>query len=292
MYSRSLYLHALTEPRFSPADVRAYYDANTDAFVRHGQGGALGAIHRAVWGPGVVTRERAFRYVEDLIAGEIDALALDRPAHLIDLGCGIGTSLLYLAQRRDLIGTGITLSPVQARHGEARISALGLSHRVRVREGDYCALPPDVGPADLAYAIESFVHGPSAERFFAEAARVLRPGGRLIVCDDVRQGSPNLAAARTIAQFTRGWHVNSLLTAAEWQQHAAHAGFVPISTVDLTPYLELSRPRDRVIALLARATGWMPHFSTRLAPLIGGSALQRAISKGWIAYHCASFRRA
>jgi SAM-dependent methyltransferase len=279
-------------PRFSTADVRAYYDANTDAFVRHGQGGALGAIHRAVWGPGVVTRERAFRYVEDLIAGEIDALGLDRPPEIVDLGCGIGASLVYLAQRRDLAGTGVTLSPVQARDGNLRIAGLGLSHRVRVREGDYGALPPDIGPADLAYAIESFVHGPSPERFFGEAARVLRPGGRLMVCDDVRQGDPSPAASRTIAQFIRGWHVNSLLTAAEWQAHAARAGFVHVSTIDLTAYLELSRPRDRAIALLARATGWLPQLSTRLAPLIGGSALQRALSHGWIAYHFASFRRA
>ena len=278
--------------RFSTADVRDYYDANTDAFVRHGQGGTLGAIHRAIWGPGVVTREQAFRHAEDLIAGEIDALALDRPAHVVDLGCGVGASLMYLAQRRDLTGTGVTISPVQARLGDQRIAALGLAHRIRVLAGDYCALPADVGPADLAYAIESFVHGPSPKRFFAEAARVLRPGGRLVLCDDVRQGEPGPAASRTIAQFMRGWHVNSLLTAAEWQQHAAHAGFVHVSTIDLTPYLEISRPRDRAIALLASAVGWLPRLHPRLAPLIGGSALQRGISKGWIAYHYALFRRA
>ena len=159
-------------------------------------------------------------------------------------------------------------------------------------------MPADVGPADLAYAIESFVHGPSPERFFTEAARILRPGGRLIVCDDVRQDRQDLsteaqsAKVETLAQFMRGWHVNSLLTAAEWQRHAADAGFVHVATNDLTSYLEISRPRDRAIALLAGAVGWMPYLHTRLAPLIGGSALQRGISNGWIAYHCASFRRA
>jgi SAM-dependent methyltransferase len=292
MYSPSLYLHALTEPAFSSADVRAYYEANTDAFVRHGQGGALGAIHRAVWGPGVVTREQAFRYVDDLIVREIDALALARPAHVVDLGCGIGASLIYLARRRGIAGTGFTISPAQARQGSEGIAALGLSDRLRVREGDYCALPDDVEPADLVYAIESFVHGPSPERFFAEAARVLRPGGRLVICDDVRQGELSKQAARTVAQFTRGWHVNSLLTAKDWQFRAAGAGFVHVETIDLTPYLQLGRPRDRAIAFLAGTVGWLPHLPPRLAPLIGGSALQRGLSKGWIAYHSATFRRA
>jgi SAM-dependent methyltransferase len=292
MYSWPLYLHALTEPRFSPADVRDYYDANTGAFVRHGQGGALGSIHRAVWGPGVVTREQAFHYVEDLIAREIGALALDRAADVVDLGCGVGASLMYLAQQRDIVGTGLTLSPVQARHGAVRITALGLGDRIRIREGDFSALPADIDAADLAYAIESFVHGPSPERFFAEAARVLRPGGRLLVCDDVRVGESSVTASRTIAQFTRGWRVNSLLRPAEWQHLAAQNGLTHVSTIDLTSYLELGRARDRLIAVLASAIGWMPHIPTRLAPLIGGTALQRGLAKGWIGYHLSSFERA
>jgi hypothetical protein len=97
---------------------------------------------------------------------------------------------------------------------------------------------------------------------------------------------------KTLDQFTRGWHINSLLTAGQWRDVAARAGLVHVATLDLTPYLELGRPRDRAIAAFAAAVGWMPLLSTRLAPLVGGSALQRAISKGWIAYHCASFRRA
>ena len=271
--------------------MRAYYDANTGAFVRHGQGRALGAIHRAVWGPGVDSREQAFRYVEDLLVRGIDELELNRPAHVIDLGCGIGASLIYLAHQRDIRGTGITLSPEQARIGRERVESLQRADRVRIVEGDYCAVPADTGTADVAYAIESFVHGPSPIRFFAEAARVLRAGGRLVLCDDVRTDVDPAKAAATLDQFTRGWHVNSLLTAAEWRTHAAHAGFAHLSTLDLTPYLELGRPRDRLIAVLVRAIDWMPRVSLRLAPLIGGSALQRGLARGWIAYHCASFQR-
>jgi cyclopropane fatty-acyl-phospholipid synthase-like methyltransferase len=213
----------LPAPRFPAADVQRYYDANTAAFVRHGQGGSLGAIHRAVWGPGVTDRAHAFRYVEDLILRELETLAPTRPAHVLDLGCGVGGSLAYLAGQRPLHGTGVTISPVQARLGQQRLAELGLAERVQIFEGDYCALPAGIEHVDLAYAIESFVHGPSPERFLAEAARVLSPDGLLVVCDDLRTDAGDPRASRTLKQFVSGWHVNTLLSPGELQHLAASA---------------------------------------------------------------------
>jgi SAM-dependent methyltransferase len=272
--------------------VRQYYDRHTPAFVRLGQGGSFGAIHRAVWGPGVTERQQAFRYVEERLLDQLRRLTLSSaPVHVVDLGCGIGTSLCYLAQRMPLRGTGITLSPVQAKIGEEWIASAGLSERVRCLEGDYCALPPGVEPADLAYAIESFVHGPAPDRFFAEAARIVRPGGLLVVCDDVRRETKDPRAARLIERFVRGWHVNSLLTTNELRSLASAAGFSHESTLDLSPYLELGRMRDRLIDVLAAIVGWLPIRSTLLAPLLGGSALQTCLARGWIAYDFTVFRR-
>src|SRR5882672_5713288 len=115
-------------PRFSAAQIRRYYDRNTSAFVALGQAGSVGAIHRAVWGPGVVSRHEAFRYVEDRIAEHIRRLPPAREApHVVDLGCGVGASLCYLAGQVPMTGTGITLSPVQARFAEERIRQAGLS---------------------------------------------------------------------------------------------------------------------------------------------------------------------
>src|SRR6188768_1621855 len=180
---------------FSQAQVRRYYDTNTRAFVRHGQGGDLGAIHRAVWGPGVTERAHAFRYVEDVILRWLDTSSPDRSAQVLDLGCGVGGGLAYLAQQRPIRGTGVTLSPVQASLGRQRMATLGLADRVQVIEGDYTALPAGIRDIDLAYAIESFVHGPSPERFFAEARRVLIPQGLLVICDDVRTDAGDPRAA-------------------------------------------------------------------------------------------------
>ena len=281
-------------PQFDTAQVRNYYDRHTSEFLTLGQGASLGALHRAVWGPGTHTRQDAFRYVEDQIEEHLRAVA-ERDAvvspHVVDLGCGVGASLCRLAERLDIRGTGVTLSPVQARLAERRIAESGLSDRVRCIEGDFCDLPSACEIADLVYAIESFVHGPDPTRFFAQCAQIIRPDGLLIICDDVRRPSAGRAADRTVERFCRGWHINSLLHRSELQQLASAAGFEHVSTIDLTPYLELSRPRDKAIALLVGLVGWVPAISDRLDYLVGGSALQTCLSRRWVGYELAVFRR-
>jgi len=279
--------------------VRRFYDRNTPAFVALGQGGAVGAIHRAVWGPGVTNEAEAFRFVEARIADALRGLPTDPAAQhaadsrprVLDLGCGVGASLCYLASQLPLTGIGVTLSPVQARVAEARIAALHLGDRVRVIEGSYTALPAEVGTVDAAYAIESFVHGPEPARFFAEAARVIRPGGLLAICDDIARPTADAHARRTLERFRRGWHVHSLLTAAELQRQAELAGFTHASTDDLTPYLQLGRPRDVLIDLLLPLVAWLPLEHTRLGHLDGGRALQRGLKRGWLGYNLTIFTR-
>jgi tocopherol O-methyltransferase len=280
-------------PRFSQTDIRRYYDRNTAAFVALGQGGSVGAIHRAVRGPGVRSSEEAFRYVEDQIAERIRCLPHGHGApHVVDLGCGVGASLCYLAERLPGIrGTGITLSPVQVRLAEERIQQAGLSDRVACIEGDYADVPASVKAVDLAYAIESFVHGPDPARFFAQCRRLIRPGGLLLICDDFKRPTDDPAALRAIEQFKRGWHVNTLLDRGELHALAREAAFEHDSTVDLSSYLELNRPRDRAIKALIYLTEWVPALWARFDHLVGGSALQRCLERGWIGYDLAVFRR-
>ncbi len=281
--------------RFTTAQVRRYYDRQTPGFVAFGQGGNVGAIHRAVWGPGTTDRRKAFHYVEDQIAGFIRRLpqAPGTPAapHVVDLGCGVGASLCYLARHLPLRGTGITLSPVQAELASRRIREDGLSDRIVCLEGDYGDLPAEIGPADFAYAIESFVHGPDPTRFFAQCSRLIRAGGMLAICDDFRRPSAGPAAERAIEQFSRGWHINTLLQPGELQALARAAGFEHESTLDLSSYLEIHRTRDRAIRALVALAGWLPLERSPIGHLVGGTALQTSLARGWIGYDLVLFRR-
>lgn len=275
--------------RFDSADIKRYYDRHTASFIRFGEGRA--AIHRAVWGPDSRTQEQAFHYVDDQIVALMRRSDTPLSAtHVVDLGCGVGASLCYLAERLPIRGTGVTLSHAQAEMARQFIAKAGLSERVECLEADYTDLPPTIKPADLAYAIESFVHGPSPERFFEQSHRVLKPGGRLVICDDIRAGESSPESTRTVEEFTRGWHVNTLLTRDAMIAIARTAGFDHESSTDLTPMLEIGRPRDRAIAVSVALLKWLPYAGERYDYVIGGDALQTCLAKGWIRYELNVFR--
>jgi SAM-dependent methyltransferase len=277
--------------RFGTDLVRRYYERHTRTFVAFGEGGSLGAMHRAVAGPGVTTKADAFRYVENLIVAIAERLPPSGPSPgVIDLGCGVGGSLCYLAQLLPIAGTGITLSPTQAALARDRVAAAGFADRLKILAADFTDVPSEVAPADLVFAIESFVHAPDAARFFAECRRLVRPGGALIICDDFRRAGAGVEAAQAVERFCRGWHVNSLLEPGALQALARQAGFEHESTTDLTPYVDIGRPRDRVVDVFAGPIERLPWRWPRFDPWLGGSALQTCLRHGWLGYEFVVFR--
>ncbi len=271
--------------------VRRYYDNNAAAFERLGQGGA--SIHRAVWGPGVSTRAAAIHYVDELILAALPP-GVEQPT-IVDLGCGLGASLLYLAARIDMKGEGITISPRQAARAATLVSEADASARVRCREGNYLSLPHDLsGTADLTFSIEAFAHSPDADGYFREAARTLRPGGKLIICDDfLTSAAPPRSprAARWLREFQTGWRVNSLLTVDQVRALASAHGLVLVRDLDLTAHLELRRPRDRWISVLLALGGVFRPAGEYWQSLVGGNALQWALIHGLLSYRFLELHR-
>jgi len=133
------------------------------------------AIRRAVWGPSVNTRLEAFQYVDSLIAEEAESLRskFGDPLRVCDFGCGVGTSLLFLASRMPIDGTGVTISPLQARTSNDRFRQSGFGERLRCIEGDFLSAAPNIGAAHVVLSIEAFVHSSEPEAFFERPHSVL-----------------------------------------------------------------------------------------------------------------------
>jgi cyclopropane fatty-acyl-phospholipid synthase-like methyltransferase len=276
------------------SEVRRYYDANTARFEWFGQGG--GTIHRAVWGEGVRSRAEAFRYVDELVWRELGALAVGEVTpHVLDLGCGVGSSLAFLASRGPIRGTGATLSGVQARRARERGIREGFSDRVQFIEADFLSLPSSLPKAHLAFSIEAFVHGLDPGAYFEAAARYLHPDGYLVVCDDFLTEQDDALSpenARWLHEVRSAWMANTLVSTKEADRLARAAGFELRKNMNLSPHLELGRARDRVIAWLVAMGRHLPIGGFGWKSLVGGNALQRALTSGLIEYRFLVWQRA
>ena len=85
--------------------LRAYYDHNTSRFLSYGEQRKTRTIHRPVWGDGVQNEGQALHFVHKLILSELLASQNDITRHpsALDMGCGVGASLFFLA---DQLGDG------------------------------------------------------------------------------------------------------------------------------------------------------------------------------------------
>lgn len=266
---------------------RRFYNANTGLFLRFGHS-SQGSIHRAVWGEGVRDRDTALHYVDELICEQIQALGLNQAAQVVDLGCGVGASLSYVASKTPIRGLGVTISEKQQQLAQQRFDTDQQADKLNCLLADFCQLPDKLPEADLVFAIESFVHAPDAQAFFREAARLMKPGAKLIICDDFLNQAADTSDPSTqdwLNRFQQGWLVNSLLSPPQADAIARDYHLRLLEQRDLSPHLELGRPRDKFIAFLLALIGKLALKNQYLRMLNGGHALQHCLQSRILNYY-------
>jgi len=283
--------------------VRAYYESNTRLFLALGIGGRTLAIRRAVWAAGVRSLEDAVNYVNSLVAAEARTCA-GAPGQgelrVLDIGCGVGGSLFFLAGvvETPMKGIGVTISPRQAgiARGQARLR--GLSARCSFIAADFARLT-GLPSFHLAFAIESFVHFTSPAEFFWAAARTIAPGGRLIVIDDFLVQERHSARERVLVDaFRNGWLLPSLCTVRRADHSAAQCGLRLVEDRDLSVFL--SRParsrmekpaRSRMGRLAVQAMRALPVPWPYWRSTVGSLALSACRAEGLVQYHVLLFEK-
>ncbi|TDJ72994.1 MAG: methyltransferase domain-containing protein [Proteobacteria bacterium] len=104
-------------------------------------------------------------------------------SRVLDVGCGLGGSVRYLATEHNCQATGIDLTAEYIEVATALAERVGLSNAVEFRQASALALPFDAGSFDVVWTEHVQMNISDKSGFYGEIARVLKPGGRLVFHD-------------------------------------------------------------------------------------------------------------
>ena len=158
-------------------------------------------------------------------------LVNDAPQQLIDLGCGVGAAARFgVANFSNASVSAITIVPWQIDKALELTPKALINTRIAYRLADYRHTPFPDASFDAAYAIESccYDRGLGKAAFLAEAARLLKPGGTLVVADGFRtRTNANRFFEYCFSGTCEGWSLDTFAQTHAFAAAAVDAGFDP-----------------------------------------------------------------
>jgi sterol 24-C-methyltransferase len=210
---------------------------------------ALGELYRAAWGDSLhfavfhadEDRAQAVTAMERMLA---DEAGMRTGESVLDVGCGTGGPAIAVAAHSGAHVTGIDLVPGHVERARLRAAEHRLGDRTEFVEGDATDMPFPDASFDHVYAIESAYHAGDKARFFAECARVLRPGGSFVGTDWLRGEASNRCHADVLERLREQFAIPSLIDLPTLRRYLTAAGLVPDVVEDLSNLGDVGRNWD------------------------------------------------
>lgn len=190
------------------------------------------AIHYGYWDKKVNSFRQSLQRMNEVMA---EAARVKPGDVVLDAGCGVGGSSIFLALAHQCKVIGITLSEPQVKKAAEHALQRGAGPNTHFLVKDYCdtGFPPH--SFDVVWGCESICYAHDKEQFIREAFRLLKPGGRLVVADGFVTRFENNQHP-IIRSWLDGWQVNYLETIDRFCGFMHQAGFADIRFTDITKF--------------------------------------------------------
>ncbi|MGI0148560.1 MAG: methyltransferase domain-containing protein, partial [Thermoplasmata archaeon] len=177
--------------------------------------------------------------------------AIERKDTVLDVGCGSGTDVLIAAERAGS-GTvyGLDVTPAMVAKARAAVTQ-ARAKRVQILEGDAASLPIPAGSADVVIANGLLRFVPDKAAVLRGMARVVRPGGRLLLADIVARHAVTTAVGACPVLWADG--LGGVPDEADLLRAIESAGFRDLRVAGHHDYF--GKSPSPIVRRIARAVG-------------------------------------
>jgi tocopherol O-methyltransferase len=233
--------------QFSNKDVEDYYNQSEVHYRMFWKLKDSMGLHYGVW-------DNSTKDLKDAVLNTNRRLMLlgeiKQGDRVLDAGCGIGGSSIFLAKHLQCRATGITLSAKQAATATQLAKEHGVSDLVNFEQKDYTNTGFPDNTFDIVWAIESMQTGPDKNLFFKEMSRILKPGGKVLFADMFKPKTYDIKGHTDMLTMLNGWAMSDLISLDQLKEVTGKHGFEVSKIDDVTRPVRKSVNKIYVASIL------------------------------------------